>query len=112
MAGQVLLDGWIFIIRRSGLPRRGGRSGSCSRSLIRFPARSVYDNVVAGLKLTGVKAGEPCSALDPTSTRVIEGTIAAEEGTLGCTVEHGASEAMFKSPQDPRTADYVNGRYG
>lgn len=36
----------------------------------------------------------------------------AEQGTPGVIVEHGATEAMFNSPQDPRTADYVNGRFG
>ncbi len=158
---------------------------------------SIYDNVVAGLKLTGVKASrsqkddlvqecltkaglwrevadrlrqpggalsggqqqrlciarslavrprvllmdEPCSALDPTSTRVIEETMAdlvrevtivivthnmqqaqrvsdqcafflAELGSPGYIVEHGSTEAMFNEPQDPRTADYVHGRFG
>jgi phosphate transport system ATP-binding protein len=162
-----------------------------------FPAMSVYDNVVAGLKLTGARAGrptkdslveecltkaglwrevrdrlrepggalsggqqqrlcigralairprillmdEPCSALDPTSTRRIEQTIAelvqevtivivthnmqqaarvsdqcafflAEQGTPGIIVEQGPTEAMFNSPQDPRTTDYVQGRFG
>ena len=84
---------------------------------------------------------EPCSALDPTSTRVIEETIAelaqevtivivthnmqqarrvsdqcafflAELGTPGYIVEHGPTETMFTEPQDPRTADYVEGRFG
>ena len=84
---------------------------------------------------------EPCSALDPTSTRRIEQTIAelksevtivivthnmqqaarvsdrcafflAEQNTPGVIVEHGPTEAMFHSPQDPRTYDYVNGRFG
>jgi phosphate transport system ATP-binding protein len=162
-----------------------------------FPAMSIYDNVVAGLKLTGVrvsrgvrddvvqecltKAGlwnevrnrlrqpggalsggqqqrlciaralavkprvllmdEPCSALDPTSTRVIEETMTdlvrevtivivthnmqqaqrvsnrcafflASQGEPGHIVEHGPTVAMFGSPQDPRTADYVQGRFG
>jgi phosphate transport system ATP-binding protein len=162
-----------------------------------FPAMSIYDNVIAGLKLTGVrvprsakddlveeclmKAGlwrevaerlrqpggalsggqqqrlciarslavrprvllmdEPCSALDPTSTRVIEETIRelvrdvtivivthnmqqaqrvsdecafflAEHGTPGHIVEHGPTAAVFGHPQDGRTADYVNGRFG
>jgi ABC-type phosphate transport system ATPase subunit len=27
-------------------------------------------------------------------------------------VEHGPTEAMFNDPQDPRTADYVHGRFG
>ena len=84
---------------------------------------------------------EPCSALDPTSTRRIEQTIGelaaevtivivthnmqqaarvsdrcafflAEQGTPGMIVEHGPTDAMFDRPQDPRTADYVHGRFG
>ncbi|MGW1727733.1 phosphate ABC transporter ATP-binding protein [Streptomyces sp. NPDC002306] len=84
---------------------------------------------------------EPCSALDPTSTRRIEETIhelsdevtivivthnmqqaarvsdqcaffLAEQGTPGAIVEHGPTDAMFDNPQDPRTTDYVNGRFG
>jgi len=84
---------------------------------------------------------EPCSALDPTSTRVIEETMGelahdvtivivthnmqqaarvsqqcafflAAQGTPGVIVEHGDTEAMFDSPQDQRTSDYVNGRFG
>jgi phosphate transport system ATP-binding protein len=84
---------------------------------------------------------EPCSALDPTSTRVIEETMAdlatevtivivthnmqqaqrvskrcafflAEQGRPGLIVEHGPTREMFGSPQDPRTADYVHGRFG
>jgi phosphate transport system ATP-binding protein len=84
---------------------------------------------------------EPCSALDPTSTRRIEDTIAdltdevtvvivthnmqqalrvsdqcafflAEEGAPGAVVEHGPTTAVFESPVDQRTADYVHGRFG
>ena len=84
---------------------------------------------------------EPCSALDPTSTRVIEETMLelvqdvtivivthnmqqaqrvsqqcafflASQGTPGVIVEYGDTEAMFSIPQDPRTNDYVNGRFG
>ena len=84
---------------------------------------------------------EPCSALDPTSTRRIEETIReiveevtvvivthnmqqaarvsdqcafflAEAGTPGFIVEHGDTGAMFNSPQDARTSDYVQGRFG
>jgi phosphate transport system ATP-binding protein len=162
-----------------------------------FPAMSVYDNVVAGLRLTGrrststerdalveeslVRAGlwqevrgrlrdpggalsggqqqrlciarslavrprvllmdEPCSALDPTSTRRIEDTIEelarevtivivthnmqqaqrvskycafflASQETPGVIVESGLTEEIFQSPSDPRTEDYVNGRFG
>jgi phosphate transport system ATP-binding protein len=84
---------------------------------------------------------EPCSALDPTSTRRIEETIAqlrdqvtivivthnmqqaarvsqqcafflAELGTPGHIVESGATKDIFEHPRDPRTADYVQGRFG
>jgi phosphate transport system ATP-binding protein len=84
---------------------------------------------------------EPCSALDPTSTRRIEQTIGeianevtvvivthnmqqaqrvsetcafflAEENQPGRVVEEGSTETMFSNPTDPRTADYVNGRFG
>jgi phosphate transport system ATP-binding protein len=84
---------------------------------------------------------EPCSALDPTSTRRIEQTIVdlkdevtivivthnmqqaarvsqqcafflAESGTPGGIVESGATSQIFGSPTDPRTADYVQGRFG
>ena len=36
----------------------------------------------------------------------------AELGTPGYIVEYGPTEAMFSAPQDPRTADYVGGRFG
>ena len=162
-----------------------------------FPAMTVSENVLAGLKLSGVKASrgdrrdlvehclqraglwnevknrlgaaggalsggqqqrlciaralavkpnvllmdEPCSALDPTSTRRIEETIAeighevtivivthnmqqaqrvsdqaafflAAEGEPGRIVEAGPTERIFNEPHDPRTLDYVNGRFG
>ena len=85
---------------------------------------------------------EPCSALDPISTGVIEETIAAlkhemtivivthnmqqaqrvsddcalflidDEGDPGRIVEHGPTALLFDDPRDPRTADYVHGRFG
>jgi phosphate transport system ATP-binding protein len=84
---------------------------------------------------------EPCSALDPTSTRRIEETIGelksqvtivivthnmqqaqrisdrcafflASENTPGHIVEAGPTEQVFESPSDPRTADYVHGHFG
>jgi phosphate transport system ATP-binding protein len=36
----------------------------------------------------------------------------AEQGKPGYIVESGDTEAMFNSPQDPRTFDYVNGLFG
>src|SRR5450631_814007 len=84
---------------------------------------------------------EPCSALDPTSTRRIEETIAelapevtivivthnmqqaqrvsqqcafflAEQGSSGGIVEAGSTQQIFEEPADPRTTDYVHGRFG
>jgi phosphate transport system ATP-binding protein len=84
---------------------------------------------------------EPCSALDPTSTRRIEETIRelenqvtivivthnmqqaqrvskncafflAAENTPGHIVESGPTEQVFEAPIDPRTTDYVHGRFG
>jgi phosphate transport system ATP-binding protein len=36
----------------------------------------------------------------------------ASEGQPGHVVEQGLTEAIFENPQDERTADYVNGRFG
>jgi phosphate transport system ATP-binding protein len=36
----------------------------------------------------------------------------AEMGTPGQIVEAGATEQIFGDPVDPRTEDYVNGRFG
>jgi phosphate transport system ATP-binding protein len=84
---------------------------------------------------------EPCSALDPTSTRRIEETIAdlardiaivivthnmqqahrvsaqcafflAEEDTPGVIVEAGPTEVLFNNPASEQTADYIAGRFG
>jgi phosphate transport system ATP-binding protein len=160
-----------------------------------FPAMSIYDNVISGLRFSRIrprnadalveemltKAGlwnevrnrlkslggelsggqqqrlciaralavrpsvllmdEPCSALDPTSTRRIEETIReiADEVTIvivthnmqqaqrvshncgfflagenepGRLVESGPTDSIFSNPTDPRTSDYVNGRFG
>jgi phosphate transport system ATP-binding protein len=197
LAGEVLLDGTDIYDASRRLTDARRQIGMVFQKPNPFPAMSIYDNVVAGLRLTGQKANrgakdvlvedcltraglwrevrdrlrqpggalsggqqqrlciarslairprvllmdEPCSALDPTSTRVIEETIAelvtevtivivthnmqqaarvsnqcafflAEHGTPGYIVEHGPTDAMFARPQDPRTADYVNGRFG
>jgi phosphate transport system ATP-binding protein len=197
LAGQVLLDGIdIYDIGRKVTDARR-QVGMVFQKPNPFPAMSIYDNVLAGLKLTGTRADhetkdalveecltkgglwkevrdrlrqpggalsggqqqrlciaralavrprvllmdEPCSALDPTSTRRIEQTIGelssevtivivthnmqqaarvsqqcafflAEQNTPGLIVEHGPTELMFNSPSDPRTADYVQGRFG
>jgi len=36
----------------------------------------------------------------------------AEQGTPGIIVETGTTEQIFGDPVDPRTEDYVNGRFG
>jgi phosphate transport system ATP-binding protein len=197
MAGEVILDGRDIYDPRVRLTQARRDIGMVFQKPNPFPAMSIYDNVIAGLKLTGTKANrsqkdalveecltkaglwrevrdrlrqpggalsggqqqrlciarslavrprvllmdEPCSALDPTSTRVIEETMSdlvrevtivivthnmqqaqrvsdqcafflAEQGQPGYIVEHGDTEAMFSDPQDPRTADYVHGRFG
>jgi phosphate transport system ATP-binding protein len=85
---------------------------------------------------------EPCSALDPISTGVIEQTIRElcheltivivthnmqqaqrvsdscalflvdGEGEPGHIVEAGPTAEVFNNPRDPRTSDYVHGRFG
>jgi phosphate transport system ATP-binding protein len=84
---------------------------------------------------------EPCSALDPTSTRRVEETIRAiadtvtvvivthnmqqaqrvsdrcafflaADGQPGHIVEQGDTSDIFERPRDSRTADYVHGRFG
>ena len=197
LAGEVLLDGRDLYSSERRITDARRQVGMVFQKPNPFPAMSIYDNVVAGLKLTGTKVSrrdrdglveetltkaglwkevrdrlrqpggalsggqqqrlciarslavrprvllmdEPCSALDPTSTRRIEETIAelasevtivivthnmqqaarvshqcafflASHGTPGVIVEHGATSAMFDHPQDPRTADYVHGRFG
>jgi phosphate transport system ATP-binding protein len=197
LAGDVLLDGEDIYGLDKKLTEARRHIGMVFQKPNPFPTMSIYDNVLAGLKLTGtrrdqankdeivqsclVKAGlwnevqsrlrqpggalsggqqqrlciaralairprvllmdEPCSALDPTSTRRIETTIEelrsevtivivthnmqqaqrvsdytafflAEQGAPGYIIEHGPTDAMFHDPQDPRTFDYVNGRFG
>ncbi|HLN16623.1 MAG TPA: phosphate ABC transporter ATP-binding protein [Acidimicrobiales bacterium] len=160
-----------------------------------FPAMTIYDNVLSGLKFTRTKVAnrdavveealtraglwsevrnrlkalggdlsggqqqrlciaralavtpsvllmdEPCSALDPASTNRIEQTIReiaddvtvvivthnmqqaqrvshtsafflAGESEPGRIIESGPTEQIFSAPKDPRTADYVHGRFG
>lgn len=197
MSGQVLLDGEDIYEPGKKITEARSHIGMVFQKPNPFPAMSIYDNVIAGLKMTGTKASrddkdelvetsliraglwkevkdrlrspggglsggqqqrlciarslavkprvllmdEPCSALDPTSTRVIEETMLelvndvtivivthnmqqaqrvsqqcafflASIGTPGQIVEYGDTERLFSSPTDPRTNDYVNGRFG
>jgi phosphate transport system ATP-binding protein len=195
LAGEIKLDG--DDIYRAGVRAQEVRTriGMVFQKPNPFPAMSIRDNVLSGLKLArigcddkdalverslsraslwrevrdrlhepgGALSGgqqqrlciarslavqpnvllmdEPCSALDPTSTRRIEETIAdlrgavtivivthnmqqahrvsdhcafflAAENQPGHVVEHGDTDQMFTAPADERTAAYVEGRFG
>lgn len=197
LAGSVNLDGDDIYDATRKLTDARRAIGMVFQKPNPFPAMSIQENVLAGLKLTGTKVDrderdalvesclrkgglwnevkdrldapggglsggqqqrlciarslavkprvllmdEPCSALDPTSTRVIEETMLelahevtivivthnmqqaarvsdrcafflAAQGTPGVIIEHGETDAMFHAPQDQRTSDYVNGRFG
>jgi phosphate transport system ATP-binding protein len=195
LAGSVLLDGIDIYApdQRANEVRR--HIGMVFQRPNPFPAMSIYDNVMAGLRFTRTKVAdrdalveeslsraglwtevrdrlkdlggalsggqqqrlciaralavkpkillmdEPCSALDPASTIRIEQTIheiasdvtvvivthnmqqaqrvshtcaffLAAENRPGHIVESGPTDVIFGDPRDPRTADYVHGRFG
>jgi phosphate transport system ATP-binding protein len=197
LAGEVRLNGEDIYAPGSHITSTRKRIGMVFQKPNPFPAMTIAENVVAGLKLTGVRVSrsekdgliedclirgglwnevkdrldtpggalsggqqqrlciarslavkpdvllmdEPCSALDPTSTRRIEETIGmlrdqvtivivthnmqqaarvsqqcafflAEQGTPGQIVEASSTEDMFERPRDARASDYVNGRFG
>ena len=197
LSGTIELDGTDIYRGEIPVTEMRRRIGMVFQKPNPFPAMTVSENVLAGLKLSGVKASksdrrdlvescltraglwnevknrlgnaggalsggqqqrlciaralavrpnvllmdEPCSALDPTSTRRIEETIAeishevtivivthnmqqaqrvsntaafflAGEGQPGHIVEAGDTAKIFEHPDDPRTFDYVNGRFG
>jgi phosphate transport system ATP-binding protein len=195
MAGAVYLDGVDIYSPETKPAEARKRIGMVFQKPNPFPAMSIKENVLAGLRLTGTKTDdpddlvewaltkaslwpevkdrlsasggslsggqqqrlciarslavkpeillmdEPCSALDPTSTRRIEETIdeisnevtviivthnmqqaarvsdntaffLAAENKPGVVVEFGPTKALFATPTDPRTEDYVSGRFG
>ena len=190
VTGQVLLDGVDIYGRRVDpvLVRR--RVGMVFQRPNPFPTMSIRDNVLAGLRLNGMKLGnvdeiveralhrtalwdevkdilsrsgsslsggqqqrmciaralaldpevllmdEPCSALDPIATAKIEELIhelgqrytiaivthnmqqAARVSHytaflyLGELVEYSETNTLFTKPSNPRTEDYITGRFG
>jgi phosphate transport system ATP-binding protein len=196
IAGQVELDGTDIYSGELSATQVRTRIGMVFQKPNPFPAMSIGENVLAGLKLSRTRTSdraalieesltraglwnevkdrlneggmslsggqqqrlciaralavrpqvllmdEPCSALDPISTRVVEETITElapeitivivthnmqqasrvshqcafflveEFGEPGRIVEVGDTKKMFEAPDDPRTLDYVTGRFG
>jgi phosphate transport system ATP-binding protein len=196
ISGRILLDGVDIYGNTLSVTQVRRLIGMVFQKPNPFPAMSIAENVLSGLRLSGtstpdrdalveeslVRAGlwdevkdrlreggmslsggqqqrlciaralavrpkvllmdEPCSALDPISTRVVEDTIhqlsshitivivthnmqqAARVsdrcafflvdalGQPGHIVEEGPTSKMFQTPDDPRTLDYIQGRFG
>ena len=196
LSGSVALDGEDIYGRGLPVTETRNRIGMVFQRPNPFPSMTIAQNVLSGLRLSGMKVSnpdalvrecleraglwretrnrlnqsgaslsggqlqrlciarslavrprvllmdEPCSALDPISTSVIEGTIRElsdditivivthnmqqaqrvshncalflvdGEGLPGHIVEAGPTEQVFNDPVDPRTADYVHGRFG
>jgi phosphate transport system ATP-binding protein len=193
--GQILLDGNDIYERGMRAQEVRMRIGMVFQKPNPFPAMSIKENVLSGLKLARIKchakddlveqslvrAGlwrevrdrlhepggglsggqqqrlciarslavmpnvllmdEPCSALDPTSTRRVEETIEelrgevtvvivthnmqqahrvsdkcafflAAENEPGRVIEQGPTDKIFSDPEDSRTLDYVTGQFG
>jgi phosphate transport system ATP-binding protein len=195
LSGEVLLDGKDIYAEAVDPVEVRIRVGMVFQKPNPFPTMSIKENVISGIKLSGMKRSdgddlveqslkraamwnevkdrlsdpavslsggqqqrlciarslamnpdvllmdEPCSALDPGSTRRIEETILelkqnvtiiivthnmqqaqrisdqtafflAEDNTPGHVVEFGETQQIFYGPIDPRTNEYVNGRFG
>jgi phosphate transport system ATP-binding protein len=196
VAGRVDLDNVDIYGEHLGVTEVRVRIGMVFQKPNPFPAMSIRDNVLSGLKLSGKQVDEkdslveeclrsaglwnevkdrlddggmslsggqqqrlciarslavrpkvllmdePCSALDPISTRVVEETVQqlCEQVTIvivthnmqqaqrvsdrcafflvedqsepGRIVETGPTSKLFSTPRDQRTLDYVSGRFG
>ena len=196
LAGSVMLDGTNIYSAAVPVTQTRLRIGMVFQRPNPFPSMTIAQNVLSGLKLSGIKVSnpdalvrecleraglwketrnrlnesgaalsggqlqrlciarslavrprvllmdEPCSSLDPISTSVIEDTIRSlvndvtivivthnmqqanrvsdncalflvdGEGQPGRIVEAGPTEKVFNDPVDPRTSDYVHGRFG
>jgi phosphate transport system ATP-binding protein len=188
--GEVLLDGKSIFARDVDPVRVRRRVGMVFQKPNPFPAMSVRDNVLAGLRLSGITPpdpsrlaedvlrqaalwddvkdaldlpggalsggqqqrlciarclalepevvlmDEPCSSLDPIATAKIEELIheLRERYTIvivthsmqqaarvsdytaffyvGELVEYDLADVIFTNPSDPRTEDYITGRFG
>jgi phosphate transport system ATP-binding protein len=196
LAGSVTLDGTDVYSAAVPVTQTRLRIGMVFQRPNPFPSMTVAQNVLSGLKLSGIRVAnpdalvrecleraglwketrnrlnesgaalsggqlqrlciarslavrprvllmdEPCSALDPISTSVIEDTIRSlvddvtivivthnmqqahrisdncalflvdGESEPGRIVESGPTQKIFNDPIDPRTSDYVHGRFG
>ena len=196
LSGSVTLDGTDIYSAAVPVTQTRLRIGMVFQRPNPFPSMTIAQNVLSGLKLSGIKVSnpdalvrecleraglwretrnrlnesgaalsggqlqrlciarslavrprvllmdEPCSSLDPISTSVIEDTIRSlvndvtivivthnmqqanrvsdncalflvdGEGQPGRIVEAGPTEKVFNDPVDPRTSDYVHGRFG
>jgi phosphate transport system ATP-binding protein len=196
LSGSVTLDGTDIYSAAVPVTQTRLRIGMVFQRPNPFPSMTVAQNVLSGLKLSGIRVAnpdalvrecleraglwketrnrlnesgaalsggqlqrlciarslavrprvllmdEPCSALDPISTSVIEDTIRSlvddvtivivthnmqqahrisdncalflvdGEAEPGRIVESGPTQKIFNDPIDPRTSDYVHGRFG
>ena len=196
LAGTVMLDGTDIYSPSVPVTQTRSRIGMVFQRPNPFPSMTIAQNVLSGLRLSGMKVAnpdglvrecleraglwketrnrlnesgaalsggqlqrlciarslavrprvllmdEPCSALDPISTSVIEDTIRElsgdvtivivthnmqqanrisdncalflvdGEGQPGHIVEAGPTDQVFGDPVDPRTSDYVHGVFG
>ena len=86
---------WTSPARRSTPRRRIGSRRRFATSLMRSPSSS-----------------SPTTCSKPNGCRNTCAFFLAAEGQPGRVIEFGDTEMMFGNPSDPRTSDYVHGRFG